>query len=87
MTNVLLPTLGNTLPNKWIIHLQGGAWCYDEAACVARSKTVVGSSQNWPETRTYTGLLSDDCAINPYFCGWSMVVIAYCDGASFAGNV
>ena len=36
---------------------------------------------------TLSGLLSDDCTINPYFCGWSMVFVGYCDGSSFAGNV
>ena len=79
--------LGTTTPNKWIIHLEGGGWCYDEDECVLRSKTDLGSSKNWPDTYTDSGLLSDDCTINPYFCGWSMVFVKYCDGASFAGNV
>ena len=79
--------IGTSTPNKWIIHLEGGGWCYDEDECVSRSKTTFGSSVNWPETYTYSGLLSDDCTDNPYFCGWSMVYVAYCDGASFSGNV
>ena len=79
--------IGTSDPNKWIIHLQGNSWCYNEDACVLRSKTRLGSSVNWPDTYTYSGLLSDDCTINPYFCGWSMVLIGSYDGASFAGNV
>ena len=79
--------LGTTEPNKWIIHLEGGGWCYNEDDCVERSKTELGSSNYWPETYTFSGLLSDDCTINPHFCGWSMVYVGYCDGASFAGNV
>ena len=84
---VLYAILGTTAPNKWIIHLEGGGWCYDEDACVLRSKTNLGSSKNWPDTYTDSGLLSDDCTINPYYCGWSMVFVGYCDGASFAGYV
>ena len=79
--------LGTTTPNKWIFHLEGGAWCPDEDDCVERSKTRFGSSYLMPETQYYSGLLSDDCKVNPHFCGWSMMYASYCDGASFAGNV
>ena len=75
------------MPNKWIIHLESGGWCYDEDACVSRTETYLGSSKEWPEALSYFGLLSDDCTDNPYFCGWSMAHVRYCDGASFAGNV
>jgi len=78
---------GTSSPNKWIIHLEGGGWCYNEDDCVERSKGSLGSSKFWPPTVTYSGLLSDDCTVNPDFCGWSMIFIGYCDGASFAGNV
>ena len=84
---MLMYVIGTSSPNKWIIHLQGGGWCYDEDDCVLRSKTTLGSSVNWANSYTDSGLLSDDCTINPYFCGWSMVFVGYCDGASFAGNV
>ena len=80
--------IGTTTPNKWIIHLEGGGWCYDEELCVSRTKTYLGSSKYWTsDTLDISGLFSDDCTINPYFCGWSMVYVRYCDGASFAGNV
>jgi len=79
--------LGTSSPNKWILHLEGGGWCYDEDDCVERSKGRLGSSKYWPASVTYSGLLSDDCTVNPNFCGWSMVFIGYCDGASFSGNV
>ena len=75
------------MPNKWIFHLEGGAWCFDEDDCVSRSKTIFGSSDLRPETFFVSGLLSDDCEVNPHFWGWSMIFVAYCDGASFAGNV
>ena len=81
--------LGTTMPKKWIIHLQGGAWCYDEDDCVSRTKTIFGSSKDWKDCFDdfSPGVMSDDCKVNPHFCGWSMVYVGYCDGASFAGNV
>ncbi|XP_065887895.1 uncharacterized protein [Dysidea avara] len=78
---------GTTSPNNWILHQEGGGWCFNEDQCVLRSKTDLGSSKGWPPNVTYSGLLSDDCTVNPDFCGWSMVYIGYCDGASFSGNV
>ena len=79
--------LGTTTPNKWIFHLSGGGWCYNEDECVSRTKTIFGSSKCWPDILVFSGLLSDHCTVNPYFCGWSMIYVGYCDGASFAGNV
>lgn len=78
---------GSSQPKKWIIHLEGGGWCADIENCVERSKQILGSSKAWPEYITLSGFLSDDCLVNPDFCGWSMVFVGYCDGASFAGNV
>ena len=74
--------------SKWIIHLEGGGWCYDEEACVARSKTPLGTSKLWHPTMDFTsGLLSDDQESNPDFYTWNVAFLGYCDGASFAGNV
>ena len=72
---------------KWIMHLQGGGWCVTEDECVKRSKTNLGSSKDYPETRTFHGLLSASETINPDFYNWNMVYVAYCDGVSFLGNV
>ena len=82
---------GNASPNKWIIHLEGASWCFNEDECVERSKGPWGSSNLWPLTLQsssfLSGFLSDDCTVNPDFCGWSLVYVKYCDGASFAGNM
>ena len=80
--------LGTTTPNKWIFHLGDGAWCFDKDECAARTKIDYGSSKNWPDTFSFSeGLISDNCTANPHFCGWSVVYVGYCDGASFSGNV
>lgn len=67
--------------------MEGGGWCYDEDDCVTRSKTRLGSSKYWPSMRELDGFLSDNSAMNPDFYNWNVAFIAYCDGASFAGNV
>ncbi len=73
--------------NSWIVHLEGGGWCYNEDDCVARSKTSLGSSKFWPENATFYGFLSDDKEVNPDFYDWNVAFVKYCDGASFAGNL
>lgn len=72
--------------DKWILHLEGGGWCGDEADCLQRSKTALGSSINWPLTAEFHGFLSDDPAVNPDFYSWNMVFLMYCDGSSFSGK-
>ena len=73
---------------KFIIHLEGGGWCYNEDDCIGRSKTPLGSSTFWKPTSEYPGgLLSDDQTANPDFYNWNLAFVNYCDGASFAGNV
>lgn len=74
--------------SKWIIHMEGGGWCYDEDGCVQRSKTRLGSSKEWPGSIEFAlGFLSDSKLLNPDFYDWNIVFVAYCDGASFSGNV
>ena len=67
--------------------MEGGGGCYNEDECVARSKTRLGSSKYWPSMIELDGFLSDNSATNPDFFNWNVAFIAYCDGASFAGNV
>jgi hypothetical protein len=71
----------------WIIHLEGGGWCYSEAECLERSYSKLGSSESWPHTADFSGFLSDNSSTNPDFYDWNVVYIKYCDGASFTGNV
>ena len=72
---------------KWIIHFQGGGWCYGEEECVERSKTALGSSKSWAKTAAFGGLLSPDPLVNPDFYNWNVAFLNYCDGASFSGDV
>ncbi|XP_020899744.1 pectin acetylesterase 11-like [Exaiptasia diaphana] len=71
---------------NWIIHFFGGAWCFDEKACLQRSKTVLGSSTFFPpHPPKLQGILSSNPKTNPDFYNWNLVMMCYCDGASFSG--
>jgi hypothetical protein len=75
---------------SWVVELEGGGWCVDEADCLSRASTDIGSSKNWLAQGCPSmdggsdGMLSDDCAVSP-LCNWTAVHANYCDGASFAG--
>lgn len=77
--------------NKWVVHAQGGGWCYNEEGCAKRAKGSIGSSKSWgTETTCYgscDGILSNRVDTNPDFYGWNAVFLGYCDGTSFSGNL
>jgi hypothetical protein len=75
------------LPTQWVVHFEGGGWCYNEDQCVDRSKTTLGSSKGYGPTMSVSGLFSNDPAVNPDFYNWTFVYLKYCDGASFSGDV
>ena len=75
--------------NKWVLHFEGGGWCYDLQACYLRSKTGLGSSKGYPDTMRNSELplyLSDYSTVNPLMHNWNAVYVKYCDGSSYAGN-
>ena len=79
--------INKTSVNRWIIHLEGGGWCYDESDCYGRSSTRLGSSSMWQKAMQLTGFLNNDPDVNPEFANYSVVFVPYCDGASFSGNL
>ncbi|KAJ1695449.1 hypothetical protein LUZ63_012147 [Rhynchospora breviuscula] len=73
--------------DNWLIYLQGGGWCHNVASCNARKYTRLGSSNRMERQVPFTGILSNLSSNNPDFFNWNKVVIRYCDGASFSGDV
>lgn len=74
---------------KWIIHLAGGGWCYDELSCSIRASSLLGSSGSYRSTYPgdwQGGIFSYNCTQNPTFCGFNQVQVIYCDGSSFSGD-
>jgi len=77
--------------NRWVLHAQGGGWCYNEQDCADRAGKDLGSSKFWANTTNCygrcDGILSPDSALNPDFHDWNAVWLGYCDGTSFSGNL
>eukprot|EP00026_Physarum_polycephalum_P010167 Phypoly_transcript_10319.p1 GENE.Phypoly_transcript_10319~~Phypoly_transcript_10319.p1 ORF type:complete len:378 (+),score=53.45 Phypoly_transcript_10319:114-1247(+) len=84
--------------NKFVIRLQGGAWCYDEDSCNSRAKDnpYWVSSNLCPPTLLdnqtisgvgHEGILSSTPSLNPYFYNWNHVYVWYCSSDSHLGNV
>lgn len=70
----------------WIISIDGGGWCYNETNCYDRSLMDLGSSKNWPSSRSGADVTADDCTQNPTFCNFNYAAIPYCDGMSQLGS-
>ena len=71
---------------KWIIHLQGGAWCATEQECFSRRGTSMGTSGGWAYFQEPAGVLSDEPELNPDMHNWNAVFLPYCDGSSFLSD-
>ena len=51
----------------WVINLQGGGSCREEADCLQRAKGNLGSSRHWPATDSgrHSPFLVSDASTNP----------------------
>ncbi|XP_039135628.1 pectin acetylesterase 10-like [Dioscorea cayenensis subsp. rotundata] len=72
--------------NSWLVNLEGGGWCNDIRTCVYRKTSRHGSSNYMEKEIPFTGIMSNDPAMNPDFYNWNRVKVRYCDGASFKGE-
>jgi hypothetical protein len=87
---VLRPGAG-AAANRWIIQLQGGGECFDQATCSARvadMPTLVSTSsfQSNPSSAFgQGGLLGSTPANNPDFYDASVVQILYCSSDDWSG--
>nr|GMD92240.1 pectin acetylesterase 8-like [Ipomoea batatas] len=76
--------------DNWMVYLLGGAWCPTISLCLARKNRHLGSSTNWNDTNSiqrFTGILHNNSHHNPDFSNWTKVMVRYCDGSSFTGDV
>lgn len=63
----------------FIIDLKGGGACTNKEDCDKRSKSKLGSSNEWDLTMHQTSFLQiTDCKKNPDFCNAMTVHILYC---------
>lgn len=49
----------------WLLQFEGGGWCNDERSCAQRARTPLGSSSLMNRLEVFSGLLSNDPAMNP----------------------
>ena len=64
----------------WVINLQGGGSCHEEADCLRRASGDLGSSTSWPATNDgrHSPFLISDASINPGKCRQPPVVATAC---------
>lgn len=82
---------------QWKFHMQGGGWCMSAGDCLARSRSLLGSSRAWapslsafwpPEGAGAYGLMAPNNASNAAnpFGDFNFVWVAYCDGSSLTSD-
>ncbi|PIN22269.1 Pectin acetylesterase [Handroanthus impetiginosus] len=71
---------------NWLLQFEGGGWCNDIKSCLERASTRRGSTRYMSKVEIFSGILSNNAALNPDFYNWNRVKLRYCDGASFAGD-
>ena len=77
-------TAGSSL---WVVYLQGGMWCWDQASCQARAAGTdfEMSSTNWPATEQVGGVFSTSTANR--WADANKVYLAYCSSDAWVGDV
>ncbi|XP_015891688.3 pectin acetylesterase 8 [Ziziphus jujuba] len=73
--------------NSWMVYHAGGGWCDNVADCLNRTTRDLGSSKHMTKQLNFTGIMSNQQELNPYFYNWNIILIRYCDGSSFTGDV
>ncbi|KAL8120921.1 pectin acetylesterase 8-like [Apium graveolens] len=72
---------------NWLLHLQGGYWCTTTEECRTRMNDSSGlGSSTKMKSSYFTGILSNNRTLNPYFFNWNRVYVRYCDGSCFTGD-
>lgn len=88
---VLRPGAG-AAANRWIVSLQGGGECFDQASCAARAMNMPGLlstatvQANPSSAFAQGGLLGTTPGNNPDFYDASVVQVLYCSSDDYSGN-
>ncbi|KAM7507365.1 hypothetical protein LguiA_017818 [Lonicera macranthoides] len=73
--------------NNWLVHLEGGGWCDSLKSCSKRARDPNLGSSNKMQSKGFYGILSNSKNDNPNFYNWNRILVRYCDGSSFTGDV
>ncbi len=74
---------------RWIIELQGGAECEDNATCARRARSLIstkGLISGVSRGGTLDGILSTDASVNPDFYDANAVRVLYCSSDFWTGS-
>lgn len=74
---------------RWLIHLQGGGFCYSADSCSQRQRGQEGnlmSSKSAPGNRPGNGILSASDSDNKFFAAYNEVYVGYCSSDFWSGN-
>jgi hypothetical protein len=74
---------------KWVIHLAGGWWCWDEPSCKNRwdnMRFLMTTTHLGPTIDQYNGIFSNDSLKNPSFHDANYVWVYYCSSDSYSGD-
>ncbi|KAK3157079.1 hypothetical protein QOZ80_2AG0115850 [Eleusine coracana subsp. coracana] len=71
---------------SWLLQFEGGGWCNDAPSCAERAGTRRGSTRLMTKLEVFSGILSNNPAMNPDFYNWNRAKLRYCDGGSFTGD-
>eukprot|EP00297_Palpitomonas_bilix_P007280 CAMPEP_0113873336 /NCGR_PEP_ID=MMETSP0780_2-20120614/3712_1 /TAXON_ID=652834 /ORGANISM="Palpitomonas bilix" /LENGTH=386 /DNA_ID=CAMNT_0000858967 /DNA_START=62 /DNA_END=1222 /DNA_ORIENTATION=- /assembly_acc=CAM_ASM_000599 len=73
---------------KWMLFLNGGFCCHDEASCAARwhDSPDLMSSKGWAQSQDLEGVFSDDVNKSPHFAKSNRISVGYCSSDSWSGT-
>ncbi|XP_009799834.1 pectin acetylesterase 8-like [Nicotiana tabacum] len=80
------PGFGEGVGN-WFVQLAGGAWCTSVETCKERIRDNKVGSTTIMGPFTFQGIYSKNQSANPDFYNWNKVLVRYCDGGAFTGDV
>jgi O-palmitoleoyl-L-serine hydrolase len=79
--------------DRWVVHLQGGGMCFDQATCLARWCDMPASdysgelmSSAWSHETLLTGGIFDPDPVRNRFAAWNHVFVHYCSSDGFLGQ-
>eukprot|EP00937_MAST-01D_sp_MAST-1D-sp2_P006217 g6217.t1 len=73
-------------PSKWVLFMEGGGWTSSDSASVARAKTHLGSSKDYPPSALFDpGYEGTQMFRAAPFEDATVVYNKYCDGGSWTG--
>ena len=77
--------------NNWILYLEGGWYCFNDASCTQRMNTPelngLTSSRNWLSKKRGLGILSPSVIENPTWYNANHVLVPYCSSDAWSGNI